>query len=363
VKILLHIGTEKTGSTSIQRFLRRNRERLPRHGFATSTSLGPRSHVALAVMSLGDRPTSRLHKRLGLATRSDVEQYRRDRTAALRAELAAYEDATVLLSCEQLSFLPNNQQKVQRLCDWLHGFSEDIRVLVYLRRQDSMLVALYSQELKSGRTAPLEVPGLDKAGAGSKYDYLAMIDRWSQVVGADRVQPRVFERGQLVGGDVIEDYLDAIGLGASDEFDYPDERNPSLDAAGMEFLRLFNQHVPDRRLGPNAVRGDIASLLTARTDQSRRMALPAADARAFVDRFAPGNASIARDFLHRADGVLFRDGYADGSDASPPLTVERAVEISAGLWVEKQSQLLRLQRRSDAPRHRRARARGLEEKP
>jgi hypothetical protein len=234
---------------------------------------------------------------------------------------------------------------------------------VYLRRQDSMLVALYSQELKSGRTAPLEVPGLDKAGPGSKYDYLAMIDRWSQVVGADRVQPRVFERGQLVGGDVVEDYLDAVGLVPSDEFDYPDERNRSLDAAGMEFLRLFNQHVPDRRLGPNAVRGDIASLLTARAEQGRRMALPVQDARAFVDRFAAGNAVIARGFLHRADGVLFWDGFADGGDAAPPLTVERAVEIAAGLWVEKQSQLLSLQRRVDAPRSRRKGPRGLEETP
>lgn len=337
MRAVVHIGTEKTGSTSIQSLLRGNRRALGRHGFATSRQLGARSQIALAVVALPDDTRWRAHRVLGLETAEDVQRFRDDRRAALERELAG-RAGTLLLSCEQLSKLPPDPANVRRLTDWLDGLVSEVRVLVYLRRQDSLLVSLYSQALKSGRTAPLSVPDEMAAGPGSKFDYAATLSRWADVVGEQNVSARVFERSALVGGDVIDDYLDVIGMDGAD-LTLPDRKNPRLDAHGAEYLRLFNRHVPDRSSGPDPARGDVSPAVTMAAHAGPPIALDPEQARGFVERFAAGNAQVARRFCGRPDGRLFSEEFVSPPDQQP-LTVERAVEIGAALWSHKQQQYL-----------------------
>jgi hypothetical protein len=337
MQAVLHIGTEKTGSTSIQSLLRGNRRALRRHGFATSKQLGARSQIALAVVALPDDTRWRAHRVLRLDTAEDVRRFRDERRAAVERELAGRE-GTLLLSCEQLSKLPPDPGNVRRLTDWLDGLVSEVRVLVYLRRQDSLLVSLYSQALKSGRTAPLSVPDETAAGPGSKFDYASSLVRWAEVVGEQNVTARVFERTALVGGDVIEDYLDVIGMDGAD-LALPDRKNPRLDAHGAEYLRLFNRYVPDRSSGPDPARGDVSPAVTMAAHTGPPIALDPEDARRFVQRFAEGNAQVARRFCRRPDGRLFSEEFVSRPDEQP-LTVQRAVEIGASLWSHKQQQYL-----------------------
>ena len=46
-RLLLHIGTEKTGTTAWQAWLARQREALDQRGFALPASLGPTNHRKL----------------------------------------------------------------------------------------------------------------------------------------------------------------------------------------------------------------------------------------------------------------------------------------------------------------------------
>lgn len=253
-------------------------------------------------------------------------------------------DGTLLLSCEQLSKLPD-EQSIERLTGWLSSVASHITALVYLRRQDSLLVSLYSQALKSGRTAPLDVPDVTVAGAGSKFDYWSLVSRWANVLGADRVVVRVFERDALIGGDVVRDYLDVIGVGSGVDLAMPKRRNPRLDADGAEFLRLLNQHIPDRSHGRHALRGDISPAVTRAARSGPSLGMDPADAQSFVARFAEGNSLVARRYLGRSDGRLFSEEYPGSRAESQQLSVDRAVELAAAIWLHKQQQYTDVVRR------------------
>ena len=53
-RLILHIGTEKTGSTSIQTFLRLNKTRLAANGVGVPTCLGDTLHFRLQLMANDD---------------------------------------------------------------------------------------------------------------------------------------------------------------------------------------------------------------------------------------------------------------------------------------------------------------------
>lgn len=342
MRFCVHIGTAKTGTTSIQRFLRRNSARLRARGMATSRTLGDRSQVALAVMALPDQPLLRLHRRLGLDTPRQVEQYRAHHTAALRDELDDVTSETVLLSCEQLSWLPDTDEKVQRFAEWTRGFTDEVDIVVYLRRQESMLLAHYSQQLRNGYTGMFEVPSPSATGPGSRYDYLSLLRRWEGAFGREALTVRVFERAQLVAGDVIDDYLTVLGLPLDAGWRRPARQNRSLDGDGMEFLRLVNRHIPDRSAGREPLRVNLAPLVEKVAADGPRMTLPAEQSAQFMARFEADNAIIAREYLGREDGRLFDSTVPDAGGQRSSLTVERAVEIAASLWIAKQSEVVEL---------------------
>ena len=55
MKLTLHIGTEKTGTTSIQKFLRLNDKTLRRRSIYTSTALGPNRCSKILVNKSSDK--------------------------------------------------------------------------------------------------------------------------------------------------------------------------------------------------------------------------------------------------------------------------------------------------------------------
>jgi hypothetical protein len=107
----------------------------------------------------------------------------------------------------------------------------------------------------------------------------------------------------------------------------------------LRFLLLFRQHIPRFANDmPNPEHGDI---LRALEDASTgaRFSLPGETMRQIAEAFAPSNAKVAKRFLGRDDGILFKQTDYSAETASPPLTVERAVQIAAHIWRFKQNQI------------------------
>src|ERR1700690_4476721 len=84
----LHIGTEKTGTTSIQNFLSKNRPRLKKQGIIYPRSPGNQSQRDLTVYALGDeRQSGGIRRHSGVSSSEQVPEARDRLQSELDAEL------------------------------------------------------------------------------------------------------------------------------------------------------------------------------------------------------------------------------------------------------------------------------------
>jgi hypothetical protein len=236
MKVILHIGVGKTGTSTIQSFLRLNRHALAAQGFDYPGFLvrGQGRHLPLSayVAEDADRTRSRIMLRI---PEDDVPAFR----AELEQEFQAHvEDCrarglhTCILSDEGLSGLDQKSCLV-RLKHLLERVFVSVEVILYLRRQDQLFVSRRSQRLKEGR---MNLKALRKRRF---FDFEPILDRWADVFGEDRVKPRIYERSSFPDGDVVPDFLAACGIDPMQEFERPGWRNPSLSPRAEIFLQHF----------------------------------------------------------------------------------------------------------------------------
>ncbi len=313
-ELILHIGLSKTGSSSIQRVLATQREAMAAQGVLYPRSPGHANH-ALLPASLVSNLNMLRHFHHG--TWEGLEPA--VRLARFRSEFAAEMAAIpatakrLVISAEQCGGLLRDADGVRRLRDTLTPHVGGVKVVVYLRRQDQHATSAYSQLLRGGLLRP---PGLPRGGPDAlpEYDYTALLDRWAGVFGEAAMVPRVFERGSLLNGDVVDDFLAVCGL----ELDVPADdqhrqSNQSIDLAGQGMMLAMGAHLA--KLAPAAKSVD--GPLWRRFGQAVTDTMPGrgwrpsrTEAAAFMAPFAATNeATRRRWFPDRAS--LFPDSMAE----------------------------------------------------
>jgi hypothetical protein len=214
--LILHIGTHKTGTSALQTFLSRNAEILD--------AVGAR-YVQCA------RGAGKAHHELAWAVRgkhgADMSVWR-----DLCEELSANASLTNIVSSEGFWFTDPADVKEQ-----LKDIA-DIRIVMYLRRQDKYLQSLYKQSVTGGRKT--EFSAWLKS-SGERGNYLAVVERWAEQFGPDAIEIRPYERdSQPI--DVVEDFATVAGfdLGAYAKPGKRKKHNPSPRRELLLFIRAFN---------------------------------------------------------------------------------------------------------------------------
>ena len=208
---IIHIGTAKTGTTSIQRFFSDNRALLQEQGY-----LYPRS------LSAGD-PTAHNYAHNQLA-RKLLGAQGGDMLAPLQAEIAACgANKGIIISAEMLSHFMDTPAQVCSLQDFLQPLDcDDITIAVWLREQGAMFSSLCSQDLRNGEMAWAHVlPPRNNVRFRFSMDYRELLQRWMAVFGRQAMQVRLFEREGFVQGDLQHDAVDAFGLEWDERFTHP----------------------------------------------------------------------------------------------------------------------------------------------
>lgn len=208
MRVILHIGMNKAGSSAIQDFFCENYTCLMQRGllFPEPWRTGRRQHLELS-----DALGFQLNPKEGTVERADLDTHR----ARLDKEIARTDPQIVVISSEMFS----RNRSLDAVADFFSGYSPEI--VVYLRRHDHWLASRYSQALKTVRNPPWGA-GIDafiqfqrRRGTGRAVHetYAALVDSWSDVFGAENVKVRPYENLQN-SPDLITDFLDTIGAGA-----------------------------------------------------------------------------------------------------------------------------------------------------
>lgn len=219
-KIFLHIGLNKTGTSSLQDFFSMNAETLrsreglvyPRAG-RDKTAHHPLSKWAKAASAGGPA-----------ADPAPGE--------ALRAELQGA--AKAVISSED--FHTHGAKGIEYMGRLLAG--HDVRVVLYVREHVAYLASWYQQNVQATHLSC----AFDSFCYFTRKPLHKIAEGWAQAFGRDKVTVRLYDRSALDGGDVVQDFAGIVGLQeplASYERK-PYESNPSVSGNLLFIKRLLN---------------------------------------------------------------------------------------------------------------------------
>lgn len=331
MKLTLHIGTEKTGSTSIQRALAARREELLAYGILYPYLFGSENHMELAVAAMGLRPDDTLQMLETARSGLDYHAYTAALTYRLHEEIAAARVSHLLISNEHCHGRLDNLESVRRILEIVDQPIEQVEVIVYLRRQDRMAISMHSTRLRDGGTGEI-LPTLDPLPA--YFDFHRLMSNYAEVFGVASLRPRLFEADRLVNGDVVADFFANLNIPVSPGPMVRD--NPSLSREQARFLELFNARFPlivEGGLNPNS--GQVISAI--RDTLRGRVGRPSrTQAQVFQAQFDEVNLMARERFLSHLDRPsLFDDDfseYPEEDETSWPLTESEMMDFTVAIW-------------------------------
>lgn len=206
---LIHIGVEKTGTTTIQHNLYENRHILKKNGIAILESTGGINNIKIASWCYHLQRVDGHIIRFGITNTEERIKWRKnfrnelaDRLNSLPADIRK-----VIISGEHFHSRLITPEEVQTLKELLAPYFQKFVILVYLRRQDQLAMSAFSTSCKSGYLPnPLFQPGI-KADA-PYYNYHQLLQRWAAVFGKENIAVKIFEKDRLFNQDVLLDFYE-----------------------------------------------------------------------------------------------------------------------------------------------------------
>ena len=334
-RIWLHIGTEKTGTTSIQSFLKNNRDALVQLGTVVPVSAGRQNHLALTGYAQADATIDDVRIAHAVRTPDEVPPYRARVEQELFAELADVKGQVVLTN-EHLSSRLRTRPEIARLKVLLDRIAPRTTVVVYLRNQVDFLASWYSTSVKAGSILPMVRPL--PLTVAEMMDYAKLLADWSAVFGRDNVVARRFVTADFPDGDLIADFAGVIGLDAAG-LPRPERLNEALDVECLAFLRQFNRHVPRIENGRlNPLRKPIVAVIE-RASEGPAYRLPAPFAEQIAASYADTNAVVAAAYFPGLAGPLFPPPDAPAQAAELTDDAASFARIAGELWKANVTQM------------------------
>ena len=340
--LLLHIGKQKTGTTAIQKFLCVNADVIEEYGWCYPTDK----------VFMKENPWYNGMGFYGKGYRIDTESLRWKQLWECLHEYL--EKKNVILSAENISIINTHEllRKVKQEYD-------NVKVIVYLRRQDVFVESLWNQMVKSQNgcyTGSVQECWEEFFGEGEfrreKLYYYNELEAIAAIIGKENLIVRVYEKQQLEGErkDAISDFFSAIGL-TVDWKKFKGDREANLRISGNELMikRVMN-HTLKRECGKRYKTEIMESFMDMGKPGGQRSAVTEShmtkeERIAILEEFKEQNELVAREYLHREDGKLFYDMNVDIPQYESSMTPfeEDMIRVFTTLLCEQNKKLEKLE--------------------
>ena len=312
--LFLHIGRHKTATTSIQMFLHKNSRTLLKHFQVlypvTGRKGGPAHHNLASSVRRNPHPKFPPEK--------SFQEYLEE----LSKEVGKNRKAkSVVLSSEVFTEAPDLKTLQE-----IESYFPNLKIILYLRRQDQMLESVYSEFIMTGN-AKDSMEEWRKKYNKEELNHNALVTKFAVIFGAEKIMVRPFEKVQLFHQDIIKDFLKIIGIESYDRFiELERVYNPANGVTALKVMRFLNQSgVP--------MKDKTVFLRTLRAlyqDESKNSLTPE-NANALIDHFAPLNDLIAKHFLNGQEH-LFLEPKRPPQD--PLQSQSHSEELSSQQWAD-----------------------------
>lgn len=327
MRFVIHIGTHKTGTSSLQTFCTANRRPLLDQGIYYPTNKYASKNfnflAARIVHDDLDEPRAFLAKAAKQANRKGAH--------------------TVLLSAESFYAMHAFFFRLYErpMGDYWHDEKKaiaafqaclppgEVEILCYLRRQDNQAESIYNQCVKHvpgfGGTIDEFLPLMDEM-----LDYAGHLDLWADAFGAKSIQVRSFDQA---APRLLADFLEAsVGIRNTGDFTpMKGEVNERLNRDVLEYKRILNRSGMPRYEATSHMLAMITVSEQMGDLRIHQQFLAPPERLKLVERYVDGNDRVQKRFMASEAPTLFPDLEAAGDDTWAPypgLSVDRAMEIS-----------------------------------
>lgn len=312
--LYLHIGTPKTGTSAIQEFCAKNQDVLNSKGYCYPIlpfrypGIGKRRNAAFLqryIFVNGERQEGEEKKRFFEGM---------DKVSHL---LETYDN--VVLSDEGIWMASYEARKTlwQELKDYSEEHHFNVKVIVYLRRQDMFMDSRWRQRIKGSKILESKLcvsweEYIHNLPEAVQLDYYDALERISSVLGKENVLARRFERDHFPQGMVQADFLETIGLKMTDEYVISTpSTNASLSGNTCEIKRIINS-LPDVSKNESIfLRNALLGVSSVSESVYASSMFSAQEAKDFVEQYGQGNRKVAEEYLGEPENDLFDMTYKE----------------------------------------------------
>lgn len=237
MRIVIHVGMHKTGSTAIQQYYSRND--FPSVCYTPWVESNLCGLFMLLFQDEDLLPQYHGFLAQGPEFLARLPEMRRQWLDETESFLRRSEGRTIIFSAEDISW-PGFSSATARMAEFFWDFSDEIQVVGYVREPKSFAVSAFQQYLKDGGLTELDVETLWP-------HYRGRFQRLDELFGRENVTLKRYERDALVGHGVVSDFASLIGVSGPSVVDTDANASLSAEATALLFVQ--------RRFGDGVVSG------------------------------------------------------------------------------------------------------------
>ena len=254
-RLFLHIGRFKTGTSSIQRTLFKNREQLLASDFYYPEHVN-NNHVLSFPFLFIDNPQASPEFKKKLAKYKDADELIFEKRNMWMNEFNCCKCSNFIICAENLSMFNINEIKKVRL--FLENFFDEVKIVVYLRHFSTLIPSEIQQAVKNNYF-PVDFNSVVDDYINHRNDiifYKKTIENWSKVFSRENLVVRPYEKDIMKNKDVVLDFLQTIGCNPDKLELEKITANKTMGSNAVAFLSRLNESYPVFINGkPNPERG------------------------------------------------------------------------------------------------------------
>lgn len=335
--LYLHIGTPKTGTSAIQRFMAENRRLLKKKGYCY-----PDFKISFPGIWQNRNGHFLVHKIYDKKKNNLIEQENALVAKCLKKIFKAAEHyPNIVISDEGIWRASEKKERFwETLKEQLNEKGIDLKIVVFLRRQDLFIQSYWAQMVKETLTVPFSQYIAEGKYQNVMLDYNSYLNKIASVTGQENIIVRVYEKQP----SIIADFLESIQL--EDDMKYKNTdliQNISLSGICLEVKRFLN-HMPEFKEKSSYI-VPLLKEVQIESDHLRHGPLFLYDEQQkFLEKYAEGNSEVARQYLKKEDGILFHESTCRDEHTKDTYSTKELIAVCGKLITLQQQRIEHLRK-------------------